>query len=571
MVNVQFTSNYIALLCPVRELSLKRWRLDHITSFGQSGGMLTFECCSRCSDPNNNRASLNIVIEKPATILTKMEKSIRDNPNTSEIHYERSILGDIYHCNHHCGSPRPRMVPAFSDTNIPRLINTSPFLANRRQADLESSLPVDFKSEDKLERITNDSFDSGLPGTPQLDDDESPRSSPALPSPTYAGKHVFPPKPQDKYSPPMEDRYTAMPSRATPPNDEDSSSKLTYSTILHQHSRSRDHSSSFSSNGSGSVTYSTVASTRHSEARSKPTTPVHLNYTRQQSPSTELSPVPPERRESRYRPSSISPTSSLSCSVPTKTNFGSIDTKNLPNIPFTVHPPPPKIVSSRHASFGNSQEDSKRREQKLASVVERDHCVSEVGFVEPVPRHRSGTHMVHREFPSNIERLRSQSVSDALESPRPSPMRSFRDPSQSTSDELETYEYDNLDELKSHNPFFRMNDLEYDETDGEGALEICSNLADYRRHQEQRKLPYCQPNVIDKVLSKVACDNVRGYAYKIMIPVAGDVVYDVPRRQAPVADLASVSTNPDAPPKPMRIPGRSLEPTDDVFLAKSSQ
>lgn len=563
MVNVQFTSNYIALLCPVRELSIKRWRLDHITSFGQSGGMLTFECCSRCSDPNNNRASLNIVIEKPATILTRMEKSIRDNPHTSEIHYERSILGDIYHCNHHCGSPR--MVPAFSDTNLPHLVNNSPYTNHRD--DLETSLPVNLRPDDlKLDSAT-ESFDSGLPGTPQFDD-ESPRSSPALPSPTYTGKNAFSLKSQDKLSPAVdrpfiaEARYTQSPFRGTPQSEEDNSSRLTYSTINH---RSRDQSSSFSSNGSGSVTYSTVASTRHSEAKGKPTTPVH--YTRQHSPPTnQLVPTPPERRQSRFRPASTSPTSSLSC----KTNLAAIDSKDLPQIPFDVVLPPPKVLSTRTGSVGKSQEEFLRqREQQIASVTERDHPTSEVGF-GPSTRHRSGTHMVQRELPG-YERMRSQSVSDSLESPRPSPMRSFRDPSQSTSDELEDYRYDNLDELKSFNPFFRMGDLEYDETDGEAAHEICSNLADYRRHIEQQRRPYCQPNVIDKVLSKVACDNVRGYAYKIMIPVAGDVVYDVPRRQAPVADLSSVRTNSDAPPKPMRIPGKSLEPTDDVFVSTSTQ
>ena len=388
--------------------------------------------------------------------------------------------------------------------------------------------------------------------------------------PTQA-KNDFSLKSHDKLSPAVdrpfiaEARYTQSPFRGTPPSEEDNSSRLTYSTIIH---RSRDQSSSFSSNGSGSVTYSTVASSRHSEAKGKPTTPVQLNYTRQHSPPTnQLVPTPPERRQSRFRPASTSPTSTLSCSVPAKTNFGAIDSKDLPRIPFDVIPPPPKVLSSRTSSFGKSQEEVLRqREQQLASVMERDHPVSELGF-GPSTRHRSGTHMVQRELPSNYERLRSQSVSDSLE---PSPIRSFRDPSKSSSDELEDDSYDNLDELKSFNPFFRMGDLEYDETEGEAAHEICSNLADYRRHVEQRR-PYCQPNVIDKVLSKVACDNVRGYAYKIMIPVAGDVVYDVPRRQAPVADLASVRTNSDAPPKPMRIPGKSLEPTDDVFVSMSTQ
>lgn len=164
-------------------------------------------------------------------------------------------------------------------------------------------------------------------------------------------------------------------------------------------------------------------------------------------------------------------------------------------------------------------------------------------------------------------------MSDELEYTRPSPVRSYRDTSSGDDDSV-MYEYDNLEELKSCDPFFRIGDLEYDETDTEGALEVCSNLADYRRHmaaREQRHPSYCQPNVIDKVLRKVACDNVRGYAYKIMIPVAGDVVYDVPRRQAPVADLASVSTNPYAPPKPLRMPGKSLDASDETFNSIGTQ
>ena len=584
MVNVQFTSNYIALLCPVRELSIKRWRLDHINSFGQCGGILTFECCGRCSDPNCNRASLNIVQEKPATILNMMEKSIRENPYTSEIHYERSILGDIYHCSHHCGSPR--MVPAFSDSNLLSICSNSP-LSSRRRNELEGSLPPTFRPEDlALEKTTSstiDSVDSGLPGTPQLDDD-SPRSSPALPSPThFTGSHSFPPKPQEIYSPPISDqhfsrpqeaRYTPMPSRSTPSDEEkepSSPTKLTYSTILHQQGRSRDQSSSFSSNGSGSVTYSTVTATKHSERASS----VQLNYTRQHSPPSSA-PPPPERHQSRFRPSSTSPTSTFSCSAP-KTNYGSIDSKELPYIPFDVLPPPPKVLSNRRVSSsdGNPQEDRdslKRRELRLASVMERDHPVSELEVVEPSFSQRRTTHVVKRELPGNYERLRAHSVSDAIDYSRPSPVRSYRETS-SGEDESVIGEYDNLEDLKSYDPFFRIGDLEYDETDTEGALEICSNLADYRRHTAERKQrgpSYCQPNVIDKVLSKVACDNVQGYAYKIMIPVAGDVIYDVPRRQAPVADLTSVNANPDAPPKPMRMPGKSLD-VDEVFHSTGAQ
>ena len=117
MLNVKFNCNCIALLCPLKEVPLKTWRLDRITSFGQSGGILTFESCATCSDPDAARCSINVVQEKPSTMLNIMERAIRNNPNTGEIHYERSILGDIYHCDHDCSQPR-FLVPAHSSLFI---------------------------------------------------------------------------------------------------------------------------------------------------------------------------------------------------------------------------------------------------------------------------------------------------------------------------------------------------------------------------------------------------------------------------------------------------------------------
>lgn len=54
---------------------------------------------------------------------------------------------------------------------------------------------------------------------------------------------------------------------------------------------------------------------------------------------------------------------------------------------------------------------------------------------------------------------------------------------------------------------------------------------------------------IEKVLTKVASNTVRGYAYKIQIPLSNRE-YDVPRRAAPAPDLANLRS--DAPPKPLR-------------------
>lgn len=54
---------------------------------------------------------------------------------------------------------------------------------------------------------------------------------------------------------------------------------------------------------------------------------------------------------------------------------------------------------------------------------------------------------------------------------------------------------------------------------------------------------------IERVLTKVSSNTVRGYAYKIQIPQSNSE-YDVPRRAAPAPDLANLRS--DAPPKPLR-------------------
>lgn len=54
---------------------------------------------------------------------------------------------------------------------------------------------------------------------------------------------------------------------------------------------------------------------------------------------------------------------------------------------------------------------------------------------------------------------------------------------------------------------------------------------------------------VDKFLTKKASDTVKGYAYKIQIPLS-NTEYDVPRRAAPAPDLSNLRR--DAPPKPLR-------------------
>lgn len=166
-INIKFTSNCIAVINPIKEQSLKTWLLHKITSFGQCGGIFTFEVCLHCSDSSAvSRCSVNLIQEKPTMILNLLERAIRSNPNTSEIHYERSILGDIYHCGHDCAQPG-RLMPAYSDPNI--FSSGGSFTPPRI-----SRVSVDVHPRDQVESI-----DSGLPGTPQPEE-----LSNGLPSPT---------------------------------------------------------------------------------------------------------------------------------------------------------------------------------------------------------------------------------------------------------------------------------------------------------------------------------------------------------------------------------------------------
>ena len=301
------------------------------------------------------------------------------------------------------------------------------------------------------------------------------------------------------------------------------------------------------------VTYSKI---KKDDPHRKFSTPANYNrlspvlqYSRQES-----APVPPERKESRFRTSSGSPPCVQAKSTSPSRGF---------HVPAGSVPPPPQKLLKRAKIETDSltvslevvRDSSEDREQPVAGYA-------------PEPRGRSGTHFVQRELPPQT-RERCQSHSETVVPP-PRPPKS-RGVSKSTSDELEeeyddfSYKYDSLAELKSTNPFFRLDEQEYDETDNEGAMEVMSNLLDYERRKNKRDA-YCHPSVVDKVLSKVACDNVRGYAYQIAIPAA-DVVYAVPRREAPIPNMKNV--NRDAPPKPLRKGGCFVSSGEGYSLAQN--
>lgn len=535
-VNVQFSSTYIALICPVREISIKRWRMEHITSFGQCGGMLTFECCPRCSsDPNITRCSLNIKQEKPSTILSAMEKMVRDNPKTSEIHYERSILGDIYHCSHQCGS---KMLSAVSDTDLHKL--TGP---RHKRNVIETSLPPpDLSTAREFDfSSTFDSNDSGFPGTPHSDD--SQRSSSQLSSPTYSGGKPSPIKKQP--SPPFvrtrscseDPRYTQM-----PPLDPVQS--LTHHGVACSRVTTYQERESCLT-ASLPIGYSPIkTSSKDNYNKLEPVSEVN-RY------ASNGPPTPPERRESRYPP----PKSNSPPLMFGHGGYSSPSRSRVVPIVLGKTPPPPKVLSTRQKS---SEGQSSHSDQVRDSSSNRDQPVADLA--PPLPSRpqmfRRNTELITRELPGSLPRQRSQSQSELLDGSRSMPTKhTLR--STSEEEDSECGDYDSLQELKSFNPMFRLDDLQYDETDGDHINEVMSNLADYRRQKGINHGAYVKPAIIDKVLSKVACDTVKGYAYKISIPVAGNVVYDVPRRLAVEADPKH--DNPYAPPKPIRKMTKSTE------------
>ena len=477
-----------------------------------------------------------------------MEKAVRENPNTNEIHYERSILGDIYHCSHTCGSPR--IFSTMSDTNLTRInLTGSPRMDHRKQSVPPPELHKGEFDTTLIHSNTLESNDSGLPGTPpQLED--SPRSSSILSSPTYLSSGKPSPTklaPKDKLPSPPAFRTRSnsssesshyrfyrenTPGRETDDSEDSDSKGLTYTKVIHSNI-DKDTSVVATSLPSSMVTYSKIK-----RQERKFSTPASVNYNRL-SPVVQVSnnaPVPPERRESRFRTTSGSPPCvQQKCTSPSR-GF---------QIPSGSVPPPPQKLLKK----SKTEPESSILEMVRDCSEDRDQPVA---VYAPEPRGRSGTHFVPRELQSHAYDRRMSHHSEMSIPPRPLKSRGVL---KSTSDELEddrdqSYKLDSLAELRSIKPFFRLDEQEYDETDNEGAMEVMSNLLDYQ--SRKKRDPYCQPSVIDKVLSKVACDNVRGYAYQITIPAA-DVIYAVPRREAPIPNTNNI--NRDAPPKPLRHEG----------------
>ncbi len=667
MVNIRINSNCITLLCPIKEqMLLKTWRLDRITSFGQSGGNLTFECCSICADPSVTRCSINLIQEKPTTILNILERAIRSNPYTNEIHYERSILGDIYHCNHECGQVG-RLVPAYSDPNLYRSASASPLKG------LGIALPVamDFHDIDGMPSNTMHSSDSGLPGTPPADENSSLTSS--LPSPSESNTSSTPvqdtrtssspfrsPKhsiastsshqysynqpPQEFYKRSMSDsrasgkaadhwmkftrrqsdeaprHVSAMPEQQRRMSDDTSHQhdehiydqpheqlvqqespqrhkpRLTYAMISHDFPPKllrKDNE-----NGPPSpVAYVTVHTKLDAlppaprEARynrlqpvdeshesdqviydepncepgssspfSPPVTPAHRARKKSTSSASSGSQSQSDRESSVFRSPARTPRTSASATSSYHPGSDAMDrTEDYEELPPAVPTRHRRLrqvkelvtLKSAPAIAGSSQ-PYRRRLQSSSEVLDSGvprhshfpqltRCRGSMDDLDRVGRNRSHSSVVNGWVNGQDRKLKGST--DLL--------ARLQEEEDKLSKVLMASRKERNEELmeakgrvsRLNRPFRFPTDDDYDEPDPDTIMETSSNLLDYRSHL------YSAPSNVDKILTKVASDNVRGYAYKVAIPVA-NTQYDVPRRAAPAPDLSKLRD--DAPPKPRR-------------------
>ena len=606
MINVKFNCNCIALICPITEEPIKTWRLDHITSFGQCGanaGILTFESCSTCSDPGASRCSISIIQEKPATILNLMERAIRSNVNTGEIHYERSILGDIYHCDHDCAQPQ-RLLPAYSDPNIfLRSTSTSPQKG--------FSVPIDVHDFDIP--LSTGSNDSGLPGTPKQADalsinsnnvptpyDNVQLQSHRSPGSSFQTRKVRSMSESGKLSPldseammqyvRRQSDCSNMATRTTSPKHSNIEPRkysdgqikprqqLTYAAVKHNAGKK----SSFDEEP---VMYSMVHVS---------TSPEHDGPGRNKKAHSRLQPVdenddiydvpncepaywevgvdcpfsPPETPVNHHRVSdssghsSNSPNHTSMLIPPRKTSGQSSASSYTPGSDlrereedFEELPPVPKHRRPRPAVKELVKINGDGPKRKVTPARPRLHSVGDV--LDSKPNKHTSVH-----FPSRIQgsmdnldrigRNRSTSLANIFEcgNSHLDLLSKLHEEDEMLNKVLAASRNERNDEVggaRSH-PFYRLHqqqqrrrdDQEYDVPE-----EILEDFAASRR----RMYSGTNGSSSDRLLTKVASDTVRGYAYKVQIPFKNSE-YDVPRKAAPAPDLSHVRS--DAPPKPLR-------------------
>ena len=569
MVNLKFNSNCIAVICPIKETAIKTWRLNHITSFGQCGGTLTFECCSSCSDPGTSRCSINVIQEKPSIILNLMEKAIRSNPNTSEIHYERSILGDIYHCDHECGQPQ-RLLPAFSDPNIFRSASASPHKDIMVPIDIhEFEIPFSTLSSGK-------SNDSGLPGTPPLQHEVISLNGTSIPSPSdirfgemsrsstrtsissMSAAHV---RSMSETVPVPEDNYQVRRKRSeTDPQAPNRFSRVNYTDVKTGSSPGR-------SRIDESVQYTAVqvgSRSIDSPSRDRRLSLLRLERVDENDGIYDIPNCEPHYSEI----GNIS-------STPALPQTGKTDIYNMDGFRRSIAQSssciytPGSDVKERDEDFEDLPvvPDRSRSGMMIVRSPTKDP-VRDNGRGEVRPRGRSRLHSVGDVLECNhqftglsskargsVDNLASTGKSNIFDSSfdsRGDLLSKLHEQDEMLSKVLARSRNERNDELsvtgdEGLGRTLKYTGEDYDhEMDPENHLYASPTNSTYIRSGRSSS---SSDRGIERVLTKVASDTVRGYAYKIQIPLSNRE-YDVPRRAAPAPDLTNLRT--DGPPKPLR-------------------
>lgn len=579
MVNVKFNSNCIAVICPIKENAIKTWRLNHITSFGQCGGILTFECCSTCSDPGTSRCSINIIQEKSSTVLNLMEKAIRSNPNTSEIHYERSILGDIYHCDHDCGQPQ-RLLPAYSDPNIYRSTNTTPQKEVAVPIDIhEFEVPYSTLSSGKSVS-SGKSNDSGLPGTPLPQQDavsigsnvsstsskhshQFSKHGNKISSPNANHHHVRSVSETAKVSDELTGSYSSS-SRRQQYTDEAGSPRVNYTNIQTGSSPHRNKSENAVQYSmlqlSPPPTLHETSPKRTTSAENNKLEPVDENDGIYDTPFEpqywELSengilspPLMYRGSQGSNGPATGFPlrkTSAQSTSSLYKPGSDIRDREEdyrmLPPLPGGRAKPQVKEMVRIFGEQPQQQQQPQTRRSRLHSTGDVLGCNKHRGMGPSSKFSRGSVDNLAQNgrnlAPTNdlLSKLHEQ---DEMLSKFLARSRNERN------EELTGHHHSTTREHQFIKPY---RSLTHEELDSD--LDSDHHLYDTPSNiQSNRSSTASDRSGVDRVLTKVASDTVRGYAYKIQIPLS-NTEYDVPRRAAPAPDLTSLRS--DAPPKPRR-------------------
>lgn len=563
MLNVKFNSNCIAVICPIRETAIKTWRLNHITSFGQCGGILTFECCSTCSDPGTSRCSINIVQEKSSTVLNLMEKAIRSNPNTTEIHYERSILGDIYHCDHECGQPQ-RLLPAYSDPNIYRSA-----MSPHKEV---SNVPIDIHEFEVPHSTVSSghrlSSDSGFPDTPLPQHDVVSINS-NTPSPTEANSSPSVSKKNTTSSSHMLKHGTRI-STVPPPaviharSFSETAQALENDSAFEKRHRTETDPTTGTKFAEGKLNYTDIK-TQSSPVRRKRIDSDGIQYSTvlHDSPRTsqKLEPVNEDDGiyDTPFEPTYWEVTDNGAYSPPPGVNSQrSSRSDSSTGIPYVVRVTSAHSTSNLYAA-GN---DIKDRDDDLGNLSCHFPAVPTRNKRAPRPQVKEVVKIFNGGSQQQRGRSRLHSTGDVLDCMpdfKKSPRRNMRGSVDNLSHAGRVHgSNDMLSKLREQDELLtkflarsrnERND-EFSDTreDLNRPYKYESDCMSPTNTRSGRSSVTSERGV-DRVLTKVASDTVRGYAYKIQIPLS-DTIYDVPRRSAPAPNLTNMRS--DAPPKPQR-------------------